>query len=186
MELTKQEILTIIAGRITKSRQLKLDRQTGSLSTKRGYARLHEIAQYTSLAESTIRDNLRTINNVWFIDLILSGIVKPSLPKPDHSFYLVRWTHPTTGHSFLKIGITKHSVLKRISQQQRGTEYLPTTLLDIRSSGSHVVALEAHLKSILKVGHVSKEVFSDGHSETLYDCPVMERMITEMATQSLS
>lgn len=83
-------------------------------------------------------------------------------PSKSGSFYLVRWVD-INGHSILKFGITNHSDhLKRISQQDKCTQYTPTTIKVSRyKDGSIPPALEKIIHSKLNTSIIEKELFKD-------------------------
>ncbi|MGL4843829.1 MAG: hypothetical protein ACRC2Y_04320 [Aeromonas veronii] len=92
-------------------------------------------------------------------------------PTKAGSCYLYRWTHPETGHQFLKFGITNRKVEDRIKDQQRETAYKPSQIYNMAyPSGQVAKELEASLDALQKAsgGHyMKKEVFGDGYTETI-------------------
>lgn len=99
------------------------------------------------------------------------------------TFYLVRWSYGED--SFLKFGITNHSVDTRLSQQANETEYTPEVLMTMQGiEGSLPVLIERRIKTTLTTGIVSREIFGDGFTETLEDTPnnveYVEKLIIEV------
>ena len=92
-------------------------------------------------------------------------------PTKAGSCYLYRWTHPDTGHQFLKFGITNRKVEDRIDEQSKETAYKPFQIVNMAyPSGATAKELEASLDALQAEngGHyMKKQDFEDGYTETV-------------------
>ena len=97
-------------------------------------------------------------------------------------FYLVRWVHPETNHSFLKFGITNRvNYLERIAEQQRGTKYFPETIkAKFFLDGSIPPSLEKEIKLKLKTKVIEKKNFKFGYTETCENIQENENFILSL------
>ena len=112
-----------------------------------------------------------------YYSIVQNGTGCPSCSKSGYSpdkrgwFYTYLWTDADTNHSFLKYGITNYPT-KRLTQQKRNTKYIPTKLCSIPFNDGSIPpaiekAIDLHKRSNNIPSPVTKEMFPDGHTETL-------------------
>lgn len=84
------------------------------------------------------------------------------------TLYVVRWAY--NQHTFIKYGITNKNLKTRLSGQKRGTKYIPTVINQLHFQDGHIPkTIENDIKALKLCKGVSKEMFSDGYTETCID-----------------
>lgn len=136
----------------------------------------------------TYRCPYHGIQEVTYSKFVLKGTRCPSCaeygynPNKPGSFYVVKWTKDD--HSFIKFGITNQKVKARIGTQNGKTEYIHEFLFVANfDDGNIPLNIEDHIKSSnLTRGVISKQLFSDGFTETINteDLHILEDLIADV------
>lgn len=112
-----------------------------------------------------------------YTDVVNTGCGCPSCAKTGYDsskrgwLYCYLWTNPDTNEQFLKYGITNYPK-QRLTQQKSNTKYKPKQLCSIPFDDGEIPpdierAIDLHKRSNNIPSPVTKEMFPDGHTETL-------------------
>lgn len=82
-------------------------------------------------------------------------------------FYVYKWIHPSTGDSFYKYGITNRTPSIRVKSQMKGTEYLPSMMMEKwYANGIDAKLVEDTYRSAYPTIGITRDLFGDGYTET--------------------